>query len=70
MRERFHAGTGEVDVPKCFVVDYAEILAALWRDIYVACGGERRRGDPEDLLVQDPGYEAFGDGFVEDAHGG
>ena len=31
-------------------------------------GGEGRRGYPEDFLLENPGDEGLGDGFVEGAH--
>lgn len=70
VRERFYAGTGEIDVPECLGVDDAEVWPAFGGDVDVACGREGRGGDPEDFLFKDPGYEGLGDGFIEGAHGG
>lgn len=62
------AAAGQLHVPECAVVQHAEVLAALGRDVDVTGSRERGRGDPEHLLLQDPVDHRLWDRLVECAH--
>ncbi len=68
MRHRLGTAAGEVEIRDTALIEHAERVESLRREVHVAVGRERRRGHEEDRLALDPLPQLVGDARYDRSH--